>query len=349
MSPTDSSALLALQATFTGADGVVIDGNDRAANVKLGEWTVCVYESVDRTKWRWGVNLGVQRVRPVSPMSALTETPTGAAEAGRTALHKLITPAARGLGMLGHHDGRARPQPGDTVEIRGDVRGETVWRSGVVVRVGDWIDTGDAIAPLNSQGWRWPVPRPGATTPPERSAKVDELATLYARELRKAADQCEAATHEVQISVALAGMTCATVAADVGVLAKYGPRADVPVQRLAAPANDSPEVPDAVVTPSGGGDLAPVAASGTATATEVTRVELMSDADQRLYRLDPPHASGQYVVVSAVNDYLIHETYIFPADEHGKILDWTELPGSYRGGTNHAEALAGLGYEVTRA
>lgn len=40
------------------------------------------------------------------------------------------------------------------------------------------------------------------------------------------------------------------------------------------------------------------------------------------------------------------ETYIFPADENGKVTDWGELDGSYKGGLDHATALLNAGYEV---
>lgn len=55
----------------------------------------------------------------------------------------------------------------------------------------------------------------------------------------------------------------------------------------------------------------------------------------------------EYVIVSAVVvDYSGPETYIFPADSDGKALDMLELPGSYRGDLNHAQALANAGYSV---
>lgn len=55
----------------------------------------------------------------------------------------------------------------------------------------------------------------------------------------------------------------------------------------------------------------------------------------------------QYIVVSAtVVPSSGPETYIFPADENGKITDWGELPGSYRGGLDHAQALMNGGFEI---
>lgn len=55
-----------------------------------------------------------------------------------------------------------------------------------------------------------------------------------------------------------------------------------------------------------------------------------------------------YVVVSAASMMFTGpETYIFGADSSGKILDWIELDGSYRGGLSHAEALERAGYAIT--
>jgi peroxiredoxin len=73
---------------------------------------------------------------------------------------------------------------------------------------------------------------------------------------------------------------------------------------------------------------------------------------QSLYKLDPPYLDDpeldgvEYVVVSAVNDRLAHETYISPADEEGNITSWGELDGSFRGAMDHERALKGMGYEV---
>ena len=53
-----------------------------------------------------------------------------------------------------------------------------------------------------------------------------------------------------------------------------------------------------------------------------------------------------YVIVSAVHDHLIHETFIFPADESGSVIDWGELDGSLRGTTSHRKALEGAGYKL---
>ena len=55
----------------------------------------------------------------------------------------------------------------------------------------------------------------------------------------------------------------------------------------------------------------------------------------------------RYVVVSAT-DVMPGgpETYIFPADEDGNVLNWQEMTGSYRGGLDHAEALRRMGATI---
>ena len=62
---------------------------------------------------------------------------------------------------------------------------------------------------------------------------------------------------------------------------------------------------------------------------------------------DDEGGDTEYVAVSAINDECGGpSTYIFPADKHGTILRWGGLPGSYRGGLDHAEALRRAGYTV---
>lgn len=40
------------------------------------------------------------------------------------------------------------------------------------------------------------------------------------------------------------------------------------------------------------------------------------------------------------------ETYIFPADKTGEIVNWSELDGSFKGGLDHEQALVNAGFEV---
>lgn len=74
--------------------------------------------------------------------------------------------------------------------------------------------------------------------------------------------------------------------------------------------------------------------------------------DARLYKVTPPvpykrdgysikhkqHSS--YIVISAVVVmFSDSETYIFPSDKNGEILDWGELPGSFQGNLDHQQAI----------
>lgn len=72
-------------------------------------------------------------------------------------------------------------------------------------------------------------------------------------------------------------------------------------------------------------------------------------ARQELFRVEPPMGAFGHVVVSAANVmYSGPETYIFGADETGKVHDWMELDGSYRGGLDIDKALLNAGYVVRR-
>ena len=68
------------------------------------------------------------------------------------------------------------------------------------------------------------------------------------------------------------------------------------------------------------------------------------ELDEKIsYGYGDDKAETKYVVVSAANAmYSGPETYIFPADKSGEIVDWGELDGSYKGGYDHDQALAGL-------
>lgn len=81
-----------------------------------------------------------------------------------------------------------------------------------------------------------------------------------------------------------------------------------------------------------------------------------------LFKLEPPYvgvavykASTEqpktisHVVVSCVVAFGFGgcpETYIFPANSEGEVLDWGELEGSFRGEFDMERALKGLGYEA---
>lgn len=85
--------------------------------------------------------------------------------------------------------------------------------------------------------------------------------------------------------------------------------------------------------------------------------------DVALYRLEPRYVyrhndfglageiletveSIEYVLVSAIDNYLGFETYIFPSNKLGECCSWVELPGSLRCCIEHRVALKGLGYEL---
>lgn len=96
------------------------------------------------------------------------------------------------------------------------------------------------------------------------------------------------------------------------------------------------------------------------TAVQIAQGTSAAGARWKAYRLSPPLEGNEHVRVSAVDlsetpfvsDIAVFlpgagiETYIFPADERGEVTDWGELPGSYRGGLDHAKALAGAGYSI---
>ena len=77
-----------------------------------------------------------------------------------------------------------------------------------------------------------------------------------------------------------------------------------------------------------------------------------SHVSQSLYACFPPMTeyngkSYRYVVVSASSVMFSGpETYIFPADKTGEIVDWGELDGSYKGDLSHYEALMNAGYTI---
>ena len=88
----------------------------------------------------------------------------------------------------------------------------------------------------------------------------------------------------------------------------------------------------------------------TKTATLITSTH-GERGERRLYRLSEPLEGHGFVLVSAIHlafDTYLPETYIFPSNEAGTITDWSELPGSIQGVYDHAQALAGAGYELAR-
>ena len=73
------------------------------------------------------------------------------------------------------------------------------------------------------------------------------------------------------------------------------------------------------------------------------------NGDARLYRMDPPYQGNDHVVVSGITtafDTGTPETYIFKSDPDGRVDDYCELQGSFRGAVDHARALKGAGYSI---
>ena len=67
-----------------------------------------------------------------------------------------------------------------------------------------------------------------------------------------------------------------------------------------------------------------------------------------LYELSEPLDGHKHVVVSAaVAMFSGPETYIFPADDTGKVKEWGELDGSMKGTLDHEDALTSAGYSLS--
>jgi hypothetical protein len=81
--------------------------------------------------------------------------------------------------------------------------------------------------------------------------------------------------------------------------------------------------------------------------------------DVKLYKLDKTLEyseewddevlSYDHIVISGVRMANVgglpvnaQETYIFPANENGEVINWAELPGSFQGYVDHEEALNGF-------
>lgn len=61
---------------------------------------------------------------------------------------------------------------------------------------------------------------------------------------------------------------------------------------------------------------------------------------------DETNHTGYVIASTAIDPFTGIQTYIFPADEDGNVLDWGELTGSRKGTTSHAEVLSGAGYPL---
>lgn len=66
---------------------------------------------------------------------------------------------------------------------------------------------------------------------------------------------------------------------------------------------------------------------------------------KKVFRMSPPLDGHEHVIVSAANALLSGpETYIFGCDKDGRVVDWSELDGSFKGGLSHDQALRNAGY-----
>jgi hypothetical protein len=78
----------------------------------------------------------------------------------------------------------------------------------------------------------------------------------------------------------------------------------------------------------------------------IRKVNPDARGDQKLWKLSEPYVSDdvtcEYVLTSAVDGHGILETFVFPANEDGRVIDWGELEGSYQGDTNHDRAIKGF-------
>lgn len=68
---------------------------------------------------------------------------------------------------------------------------------------------------------------------------------------------------------------------------------------------------------------------------------------QILWEVLPRIEGHKYIITSASDvQFSGPETYMFASDENGKIIDWCELPGSYRGGLDHKNCFKNIGYST---
>lgn len=76
------------------------------------------------------------------------------------------------------------------------------------------------------------------------------------------------------------------------------------------------------------------------------KIKDVSD-NQILWEVLPRIEGHKYVITSTSNvQFSGPETYMFPANEKGTIIDWCELPASYRGDLNHEKCFEDIGYKT---
>lgn len=70
-------------------------------------------------------------------------------------------------------------------------------------------------------------------------------------------------------------------------------------------------------------------------------------SNQILWEVMPRIEGHKYVITSASNvEFTGPETYMFAADEKGNIVDWCELPASYRGELDHKKCFENINYKI---
>lgn len=68
---------------------------------------------------------------------------------------------------------------------------------------------------------------------------------------------------------------------------------------------------------------------------------------QILWEVLPRIDGYKYVITSVSNvQFTGPETFMFAADENGIIINWSELPGSYRGELNHNKCFENINYQI---
>lgn len=78
------------------------------------------------------------------------------------------------------------------------------------------------------------------------------------------------------------------------------------------------------------------------------------NGEAKLFRVEPAAAydgdkTTEHVAVSKVCGAWAHETYIFPANERGEVIEWTEMDGSARGEHSHEDVLRSAGYSISES
>ena len=95
------------------------------------------------------------------------------------------------------------------------------------------------------------------------------------------------------------------------------------------------------------------------TATKIGPVNPSANGNQVLWKLsepvgydhdwktnEPAGVTGYVITSAVVAMFTGPETYIFPADADGNVIDWGEMEGSLRGTLSHEAAILSAGWEI---